>query len=454
MSEQKKIAFMFGAGAEGKGNYNLPNGAEYVLSMLHRQTELKDNVLGAHFQGEYFKEVYPEKPYKYRKDTMEFERTILKRIVEFKAAHEKTFYEKYFREIHAVISDSDALKMLENNWGKQNKSIEKDESSQIKKEIETEFERILKSQSCKRRDIQLPFCRELFEEDNNGNIVFDYQNGLSGLLDSYFHTIINPTKYGVGKFSRIFNFYWACYFAIVNPLLNVLIASGNKNFEKYCKNGECNYKKIIEHIDLFTKELYNVQQMITENTTYYACIKKYLEKNKNQYECTGILTTNYYNFCEQIPSKKFVYLNGQLKYFEYPENLEVVDFSSTTKKEEKIFFPFIFGQSHVKPIVHSTQTEAFAMMKQILNEVEVLVVLGYGISEDDNHINAFLHEFLNEKNKKLLYITDFATEELIAKCLRLEECWREKLVCNCEMFDKANNEKVIENIFKRLEEML
>ena len=35
MSEQKKIAFMFGAGAEGKGNYNLPNGAEYVLSKVN-----------------------------------------------------------------------------------------------------------------------------------------------------------------------------------------------------------------------------------------------------------------------------------------------------------------------------------------------------------------------------------------------------------------------------------
>ena len=47
----------------------------------------------------------------------------------------------------------------------------------------------------------------------------------------------------------------------------------------------------------------------------------------------------------------------------------------------------------MKPIVSRHQIEAFHKFEQILNDSQLLVILGYNINEDDNHINAYLREF-------------------------------------------------------------
>ena len=64
---------------------------------------------------------------------------------------------------------------------------------------------------------------------------------------------------------------------------------------------------------------------------------------------------------------------------------------------EKLFFPFIFGQSLIKPIVSDIQIDAFTEFKSLLNKTDILVVLGYNINEDDNHINALLHKYAKSK---------------------------------------------------------
>lgn len=462
MPEKKRITFLFGAGAEGKGNYGLPKGAEYILDVFRLQEKLKENVLAQNFPNEYFKQCDMGKTYTYRRDTVDLAQIILKELVKKKASEKFDFYEKYQCEIEQLLNKDELKEVEEANENEskeakllsgENECEEKQEDNveETEKEIQNYFKQILKVKSVKKVDITSPFCRDLLNVDNEGYVVIDYQKGLSGVLDSCFHTIINPNKYGVGKFTRIFNFYWSCYFAIIKPILSVLIDLGYVEFKQYFENDECKYEEIIGNIDTFTKLLYDVHYIKTEKKTYYDCIQEHLKKE--QYECQGVLTTNYYNFCEQVPAKNYAYLNGQLKYFEYPENLEVADLSKEEKKEGKLFFPFIFGQSHVKPIVHSTQTEAFATMKKVLKKTEILIVLGYGISEDDNHINAFLHEFLNGENKKILCITEKDTEEKMAARLRMDGNIQGKIICNYENFDDAHNEQIIKNMFDRLGEI-
>ena len=169
-----------------------------------------------------------------------------------------------------------------------------------------------------------------------------------------------------------------------------------------------NYLKVLQNIVQLTKKLYKLEICtFIPGDTYYQIIHQALEKYKSEVQCVGAITTNYYRFCE-IVSPNPIYLNGQLKYFECPEMLEVVDFGEDSGSEDKLLFPFIFGQSLVKPIVNSIQTEEFHRVYELLsgeNAADILVVLGFNISEDDNHINAFLHDYV-KKGKKLIIVSD------------------------------------------------
>ena len=50
------------------------------------------------------------------------------------------------------------------------------------------------------------------------------------------------------------------------------------------------------------------------------------------------------------------FINGQLKWFEIPGYLEIVDITKESPQEKNyLYFPFIFGQSKIKPIVHPLQ---------------------------------------------------------------------------------------------------
>lgn len=165
------------------------------------------------------------------------------------------------------------------------------------------------------------------------------------------------------------------------------------------------------------------------------------KKNEN-IECVGTITTNYYSFCSKI-SNNTVYLNGQLKLFECPELLEVVDVSKDNIDDHVFRFPFLFGQSLVKPIIHLQQIEEFHRFNKILNDTDILVVFGFNINEDDNHINAFLHDFV--KHKKILIVTDQKSEQFQAE--RKLKCSEHIEYCEVEY---GNNSNVVEKIFDKI----
>ena len=230
------------------------------------------------------------------------------------------------------------------------------------------------------------------------------------MLDRFFHTLINPSRFGYRNFSVIINYYWICYFSIIRAIFfsNCINTEQNlKKLEKYKNNNEPDYEKILQNIESFTKYLYSldIDSILTSTENYYIEIK-------NQFIDSGfckpyVITTNYFNFAETL-SKEVAYANGQLKYFEYPSLLEVRDFLKEEKPDDKkrVFFPFIFGQSYVKPIVNYRQIEEFQKVKKYLDESQILIVIGYAINEDDNHLNSYIHQFLNNVNNRLYYLTD------------------------------------------------
>ena len=149
--------------------------------------------------------------------------------------------------------------------------------------------------------------------------------------------------------------------------------------------------------------------------TYYNCIVE----SFGDLPIEGILTSNYFKFSELIDSRT-AYLNGQLCLFEIPETLEVIDIRKRDLPNDRLYFPFIMGQSYTKPIVSRHQIQAFSEMDTILDGADILAIIGYNVNEDDNHINSFLREFLLSSRKKTI-IVDKDRVSNVRKSLRLDE---------------------------------
>lgn len=289
---------------------------------------------------------------------------------------------------------------------------------------------------------------------------------LSGVLDGYFHSIIDPMDNEFKKkFPVVFNFYWILYFEIVNAIMkfldkNDLISESLKHYFDEDDN-ELNYEKILQKIGDFTNQLYSIEinpnALSKEN--YFSFIDKKL-KADDSFSCTGIITTNYYKFSEIIENTKYAYPNGKLNWFEFPLHLEVRDLLKNNDFERDLFFPFVFGQSYVKPIVHRKQIEEFERVSEILGisskgivKPDCLVVLGYNINKDDNHLNALIHEYL-VNGGKMLFVTN---EDINTRKEKLIDELKIKSNTECLRLlnvDYNNEESIVNRIFKEVEEIL
>lgn len=417
MNGKIKIAFLFGAGVEGEGNFEIESGYDYMKKSLFPSNSILD-ALKEKFNETYF-DIYNIDKYKYEYTKHKISLTedkILEEFLKNKCYHDINFFVSHkkqlsylldtnlFEECCYLANDEESNNSLNNNEqnGEENNTI-------YKKDISSKLKNILKGEIKTKSDISNNNSNELlydlFEEKENGELTINFNLGISGILDSYFHTIIDPRKYGPYNFSKIFNYYWACYFTILESTLKYLLPNNSK-FERYFIKDKLNYSYILENLVSLTNELYDPNLETFNDVCYYHFIREYLEKYTETIDCKNIITTNYYNFTSQI-QKETIFLNGQLNLFEFPELLEVVDFNNLTinKKFDKLFFPFMFGQSFLKPIVSNYQIEQFNNFSKCLKNIDTLIIMGYNINEDDNHINSFLHNFL-EEGKEIIIVSN------------------------------------------------
>lgn len=434
------VTFFFGAGAESTGNFEILNGYDYLKKSLFCEKyhpkmldALKDCFSDTYFNG-----------YKYRKDTLELNKRLLPYMAKQKAESDREFFLRYSTYLQNILSKSDFedLKAVYSDYDEVNKSKE-DVKQEIENEIKPQFNKIIEEKIKAYAQINNPFLEELFNDDN-GKITYELPLSTAGMLDSYFYTITNPVKHGVVKFSRVFNYYWACYFTIISDVIRCF---NNDKFEQYLeKDGGLKYEKILCEIEEFTKTLFNCEIPCKENS-YYAHIINNLSKYSKQIECNAVITTNYYKFASQIVENT-IYLNGQLNLFEYPEILEVSDLNNSHVQKGKLFFPFLLGQSYIKPIIHDKQIQALSKFKECLNRTDVLVILGFNINEDDNHINTYLHEFVKE-GKKLIIVSDNEKTADFSKRLKCDD--KDFELCVVRYGD---NSQVVDSIFERLLDFL
>lgn len=406
--ENIKVAFMFGAGAEGTKNFDLPLGGAFQTNTLitNKDKEKEKKALKEYFKNEYHSDSIYDKSSRERilKCSLEnylqsLDKTRLKLI----SKQEDEYYQ-------AILSKTSYKEIFDHKNYQDNKNLNLECLALWDDIIEYMAGREVKYQEIINNDHFSFFLDKLIVR-NDDTLEFSEYIVLSLLLDEKFHTIIDRYRYGIKKFYKVFNYYWHCYFYIVKAVIsyylnedkekNLKILEEYINIDKYINNNEIelNYLKILENINEFTKSLYGLN-LNNENCYYHYINKKFNE------QIVGVITTNYFSFCQKYFGENVAYINGQLKYFEFCDDLEVNDASKDNDvfTKEKLFFPFIFGQSYVKPIIHEYQINEFNHVKEILDAADVLVILGYNINSDDNHINAYLHNFA--KDKKIVYITD------------------------------------------------
>lgn len=479
MDSTDNIAFLFGSGAEGNGNFEIPTGNAFKDgTLLNENFEQMKEALGNYFSNEYFHNFDKEGSIRYEKTQINdklFLEKLLRTNVLDKAAGNINFRDDYLNELIAILNKDEKIELIKSydpetksltnmNVEELNNIIIKIVCNSMQIKTGKNYKRIsTKSDSEHRKAIfdnwNKAYSNKVVDEgiikEFLGNFInyakdekhlneFSEDFKISHELDDLFHTIINPQKYSKSKFMKVFNYYWSCYFFMINNI----ISSKKENFSGYVDKNDLRFKEILENIVEFSKLLYETN--FANEECYYHKLAILFEAS-----VSGVITTNYFNFAEDIFTKKierlnngnFAYINGKLSLFEFPEFLEVKDVLDkdtpiTQYQNDKLFFPMMFGQSFVKPIVHKIQIDEFTKMRKILAESTILVVLGYNFNSDDNHLNAYIHDFV-ESGKYLIYVSE---DENPGTCNKLKIVYNCDKVIELKVAYKDGNKKTAEKI--------
>lgn len=251
-----------------------------------------------------------------------------------------------------------------------------------------------------------------------------------GLLDERFHTLIYPNVLGAQKFWSVVACYWRAYLSLVS---------------NYIK--EKNYALLIEKPGVAYKRMVEKAEKQRNKDSYYKIIADM------QAEKPKVITANYTPLCASIcglDDNSIAYLHGSFKWFEMPKELNVLDVSDGQTNPRGIYFPFIFLQSGVKPIVHPIQIKEYAKAMDFLDDSYRLIVVGYKANHDDNHLNSLLRDYLM-KGKRIQYIDyDNVGKDIILKRLHIFENMENLEIIPID--EKDNKEKGNKSlaIFKKL----
>ena len=236
--------------------------------------------------------------------------------------------------------------------------------------------------------------------------IVDKYTSYMGVLDEKFHTLISPKYLGPNKFWGVVACYARAYLLITGEMIK--LADKRKPIKS-------DYIKMLES----PLEYYNKwKSIIPGKDTYYSVVKKYKESSD-----FAIVTTNYTPLCENITEiNDIAYVNGRLNWFESPYELKVYDINELRDHNiNGIVFPYVFIQSGVKPIIEERQINEYSKMISYFKKAKTIIVVGYRINADDNHINSFLRSAVCD-GKKMIYFNhnNSLSEHQIYKRLRLK----------------------------------
>ena len=263
---------------------------------------------------------------------------------------------------------------------------------------------------CKKikKNEQSKFIKKFLEKDME----------FAGCLERDFATLMGLNKNDNFRYNRLFNYYWSSFFSIMDEI----VKKDKELIEKYkllTKNKQINYSNVFSNLKAIITEIYDEKFLKNyennKNKNYY---KTFSSKDLDNYKLHSVITTNYTPFMElyfdrkennnakcdnkQDERKKSIYLSGKLPLFERSDENEVFDIRDenidNTKLKPIDYFPFIMTQSPIKPIIHPKQIIEYNNFLKALESSEILIIIGYSLTKNDNHICCFLKEYYLKGN--------------------------------------------------------
>ena len=450
-NDKKKICVLFGAGAEVC--YGLSDGGTFTVNTLLRKREelyeQLDKIIYKDINIEEFAGKY-KKNFLFRKDSTSFKKIFKNTVRKYYSlgdVEDNDVCEKIL-ELYNEEKENDKISANNTKTGK-----EKDEIKKAKDKIEKTDD--IKEKANKiieffYKDIIIDLDAMTNDNNVNKNNIYTKLKDYfvyDGAVEQKFSNIINPKEKSSNAFWGLVNYFWSAYMEILIPIV--------KNSPKYSKNEKFEknkYEFILNNLKEITEYIYDDIGDFIHNYSYKKDGEYYDIIHKSLEPCY-VITTNYTPFVEHYFKNNIAFLAGRLCEFEYPRKLCITDICKNPLDWSELFFPFMMTQAPIKPIIVPEQIKEYNKALEFLNECDVLIIIGYSMSEMDNHINAMIRKFITNKNKKMIYCEFWDKEKTnekfnendvikrIRKCLRVETANNIFIIKN-----EGNANNLIDNI--------
>ncbi len=418
-NDSKKTCFLFGAGTEV--DFNLCNGIDFAKNVVGLKNDIM-NTSVKNFYMDMVKQLDDEKKKWYPSPQnchLKFPEKVL-----LKSSIKKQFLEDF------MYSDFTTQEKF---------------NSKVEQELQ---KHIIKKRSKK-------------QLKKSGYELIEKYTSYMGLIDEKFHTIICPLALGPHKFWDVIFCYTRAYLSLVSK-----IYSENEYYQSTLTNEY--YTTILNNPQEVLKKFKTFCQKNKDTNSYYKALKNY--KDKIGSNNITVITTNYTPLCSEIAEindDNIAYIHGRIGWFESPYELKIYSIIEKNLKNNQsqilpnndIYFPYIFIQSGIKPVIDKTQIEEYSKMLKFLKNANRLIILGYKINCDDNHINTILKSYIedNENLKETIYIkykekndnkNEEASKKEILSLFRLtsEKCPNFKVVTIDGSKSKEENLQIFTNI--------
>lgn len=341
----------------------------------------------------------------------------------------KDIKEEYVKELLIRILKNDRIEDISKN--KMEKDGEKTDKEKFDKLVEEIYSDIVTDNSeNSNKDKQ-----HVDNVTDNSKIQNEFINELkksdlefAGCLERDFATLMGLNKNDNFRYNRLFNYYWSSFFSIMDEI----VKKDKELIEKYkllIEDKQIDYSNVFYNLKEIITEIYdekflknyennkkNDNNDNNENKNYYEIFSS---KNFDNWQLHSVITTNYTPFMELYFNKlkkdneikkneyqNLIYLSGKLFLFERSNENEVFDIRDenidNTKLKPIDYFPFIMTQSPIKPIIHPKQIIEYNNFLNALEASEILVIIGYSLTKNDNHICCFLKDYYL-KGKTIIY---------------------------------------------------
>lgn len=363
MEKENVVSILFGSGADTDYNVKLGSGASFSKALL--QNSYKDKCKRVTGNSNEYSLIYRQSKKVYIQTILENEEKANEAGIE---ENDIELCKKYSK---AQLSD--------------------DEKTKLDKQCKIWYDLLMSNNPGEEKDVQKFF----FERA----VFFD-------ALDEKF----NSLRYNDGKWSanakKVINAYYTVFFYMIKNI-----------YDEDVNDSVNGIKDLLTYLKFAKKS----DETSTNNKTYYHILENKLNSSTKNSCKYFITTTNYTDYVSEIfGTTNTAYLHGKLKWFEdlktlqvfdcdddyeYGKLLEIAETQSKSDNKQTRLIPFIMIPSGVKPLICKKQIDEFKKFSDNLDKSDYLVIVGYNLNSEDNHINSIISSWLRENEKhKVIYL--------------------------------------------------